>query len=371
MGERLGFLNGLRAGAALWVLLTHCLIWSGYAGFFPQPKLAVAVFMLLSGYLMAFNAAAREAKEPLARPSTWLAFYVRRFFRLAPLYYLVLIVDVATLPLMKQGYGVLWSRYALQLHAQAGYDPALASVGPGNFVAHLTFVFGLIPKFISTTLLPDWSLSLEAQFYAVFPFLYLAVRRWGSAAALVIALACAASLPFRGMFPDPAPLPLQIQYFLAGILVHEAANGRARFALPLALVFSVSEAWIYRTPVVVLPATVGLMYLLSRGVSGWGLGVVRAVLETRVARVLADISYGLYLVHGFFVAGVGLLFARAPWFESLGLGGRIAVTIGFVLTGSILLSFALHWLIERPGIELGRRLARRRPPLAEAPAQLP
>jgi peptidoglycan/LPS O-acetylase OafA/YrhL len=372
MASRLGFLNGLRAGAALWVLVAHCLIWCGYTGFFLQPKLAVGVFMLLSGYLMAFNATAREAKEPLSKPSTWLTFYSRRFFRLAPLYYVVLIVAVVALPLMKQGYGALWSYDALQLHAEPGYDPARASVGSVDLVAHFTFLFGLFPKFVSSTLLPDWSLSLEAQFYAVFPFLYLAIRRWGSAAALVIALVCAASLPFRGLYPDPGPLPMQIPYFLAGILVHEAVSGRARFALPLALVLSLFEVRLYHAPAIILPATVGLMFLLSRGVTGWGLGFIQKTLETGIARVLADISYSLYLVHGFFVAGAGLLFARAAWFQDLGLAGRIAVMIAFVLTGSVLASLLLHRLIEQPGIALGRGLARPHTPRTpEAPAQLP
>ncbi len=372
MATRLGFLNGLRAGAAVWVLLAHCLIWTGYTGFFLQPKLAVGVFMLLSGYLMAFNAAAREATEPIGKPSTWLTFYSRRFFRLAPLYYVVLIADLLVLPLMKQGYGALWTHDALQLHVEPNYDPAKASVGVGSFVAHITFVFGLFPRFVSSTLLPDWSLSLEAQFYAAFPFLYLAIRRWGSAAALAVALVCALSLPFRGMFPDPGPLPLQIPYFLAGMLVHEAVRGHARFALPLALVLSVFEVGVYHAPTIILPATVALIYLLGRGASGWGLGIVRRVLETRTAGVLADLSYGLYLLHGFFIASAGLLFVPTAWFQHLGLFGRIGVMIAFVLSGSIVVSLLVHRLIERPGIELGRRLARRpAAPATEAPAQLP
>ncbi|HWE46157.1 MAG TPA: acyltransferase [Caulobacteraceae bacterium] len=371
MIRRLGFLNGFRAGAALWVLIAHCLIWSGYTGFLPQPKLAVAVFMLLSGYLMAFNAAARETAEPLAKPSTWLTFYARRFFRLAPLYYVALLADVLLLPMMKQGYGALWSHYALQLHADPNHEPSKVAIGAGSFVAHAGFVFGLFPKLVSSTLLPDWSLSLEAQFYAVFPFLYLAIRRWGSAAALVVAAVCAASLPFRELYPDPGPLPMQIDYFLAGILVYEAAQRRARFAFPLALLLSVSEIWLYRTPTIVLPAAVMVMYLLSRGATRWGLAFVEKLLDTAIARGLADISYGLYLVHGFFVAAAGVLFSQAAWFTQLGLAGRVGVMIAFVLPCSIVASVALHWLVERPGIELGRRLLRRRAPLAEPLAQLP
>jgi peptidoglycan/LPS O-acetylase OafA/YrhL len=358
VAKQLGFLNGLRAMAALWVLAAHCLIWLGYTGFFPHPKLAVAVFMLLSGFLMAMTSTAREGIEPLAKPATWLTFYTRRFFRIAPLYYVVLIALVALLPWIRQGYGVLWSDYATQLHGSS-YDPSHAGVGPWNFAAHVSFVFGLIPKLISSTLLPDWSLSLEMQFYLAFPFLYLAVRRWGTLAAVVIAVVCAAAIPFRLQFLDPSPLPLQIQYFLAGMLVHEAAKGM-RFALLVALALSLSEVWIYHAPVVVLPVTVLLIYALSRGFERYGLGLIGRALASPPMHFLADLSYGIYLVHAFFVAGAGLLFARAAWFTALPAYGRYGVTLAFVLTGSIATSYVLHHLVEKRGIALGHALARRR-----------
>lgn len=60
-----GFLNGLRALAAFCVLTCHCMIWSAWPGFglpsiVPGPglasKLAVDLFMLISGLLMVFVA---------------------------------------------------------------------------------------------------------------------------------------------------------------------------------------------------------------------------------------------------------------------------------------------------------------------------
>ncbi|MGZ4971449.1 MAG: acyltransferase family protein, partial [Limisphaerales bacterium] len=60
----LGFLDGLRGGAALWVLVAHCMIWGGWYGVpVPSPKIAVDIFMVVSGFLMVFQYARREGVE--------------------------------------------------------------------------------------------------------------------------------------------------------------------------------------------------------------------------------------------------------------------------------------------------------------------
>ena len=46
-----------------------------------------------------------------------------------------------------------------------------------DLLSHLTILFGLIPGHTASSGLPDWSLSLEMQFHAVFPRVYLAARR--------------------------------------------------------------------------------------------------------------------------------------------------------------------------------------------------
>ncbi len=87
----LDFLVGIRGLAALWVLVAHCMIWGGwYALPLPDPKIAVDIFMVVSGFLMVHVAQARSARKPPGSKSMTYRFWVRRFFRIAPLYYLVL-----------------------------------------------------------------------------------------------------------------------------------------------------------------------------------------------------------------------------------------------------------------------------------------
>lgn len=71
------FLNAFRGAAALWVVVAHCMIWGGVPfNPIPDPKLAVDLFMLLSGFLMLYTVD-RSRKD-------WGRFGLRRFFRLAP-----------------------------------------------------------------------------------------------------------------------------------------------------------------------------------------------------------------------------------------------------------------------------------------------
>ncbi|WP_367225298.1 acyltransferase family protein, partial [Mesorhizobium sp.] len=74
------------------------------------------------------------------------------------------------------------------------------------------------------TPLPDWSLGLEMQFYAVFPALMLLVRRFGWlwSALVAAALGALAVVILKSMsvhFPMPSFLPLKIQVFLCGMLL--------------------------------------------------------------------------------------------------------------------------------------------------------
>src|SRR3546814_20344592 len=52
--------------------------------------LGADLFILLSGFLMMFQYRLRAGREDWNAPGTWTAFWTRRFFRLAPLFYVTL-----------------------------------------------------------------------------------------------------------------------------------------------------------------------------------------------------------------------------------------------------------------------------------------
>lgn len=145
-------LDGLRGLAALWVLVGHALLLAGWRlPLVSRPDLAVDLFILLSGFLMVLHYELRETREPWYSPATWRTFWVRRFFRIAPLYYLLLVAALLagpmvghareSLALIVPGTGTAPARY---------YDQSF-----WNVVTHVTFVFGQIPYFSYRTALPD------------------------------------------------------------------------------------------------------------------------------------------------------------------------------------------------------------------------
>src|SRR3569832_20408 len=98
--EHLPWLDGLRGFAALWVLASHVQILSGMHAVpvLSWGGLAVDLFMLLSGFLMAHHYVLRREREPWEDRSTFLIFWLRRFFRIAPLYYVLLVIALGLGP---------------------------------------------------------------------------------------------------------------------------------------------------------------------------------------------------------------------------------------------------------------------------------
>ncbi|TGS01965.1 acyltransferase, partial [Mesorhizobium sp. M2E.F.Ca.ET.209.01.1.1] len=74
--SRVECLDGLRALAAMWVLVGHCLLLTGWhLPVLGDPALGVDLFIMLSGFLIVFHYQLRRDKEPWQRPETWLKFW--------------------------------------------------------------------------------------------------------------------------------------------------------------------------------------------------------------------------------------------------------------------------------------------------------
>ena len=184
-------IEGLRGVAVLWVILFHYVVVRD--GRFDDPVIAaiaavkplnvivrngylgVDLFFLISGFLLTlpwFMRAARGAPPPSIRE-----FYARRFWRIAPAYYVQLVVLFAiVLPLLK---GITYWRADLYVIA-------------ANVVAHGAFLHNTTPLTSSSLNINGalWTLAVEAQYYALVPFAALAFLR-APAVSLVIAIAAA------------------------------------------------------------------------------------------------------------------------------------------------------------------------------------
>lgn len=360
-------LDGLRGIAALWVLIGHTTIMTGVAiPSFARAHFGVDLFIMLSGFLMTYQYRLRREREDWEAPVTWLAYWVRRFFRIAPLYFLVLAVALGIGGLIHADRMAIDTVFGGAQQSGERYLDASAT----NIAMHLTFLFGLFPQYAFRTPLPDWSIGLEMQFYAVFPFIVLASRRLGwlrTCALLALGGGVIAyAIGLAGIhYPMPSFLPLKLHLFIAGMLI-AAAPGDCRRMLAARLIMALAIAALPIGPytavsdlaVRVVLTFCFFMLVHWRSVSLIDLGA--RLLGSRPAFWMGELSYGVYLVHLLVLTPVAAAFLRIYGPDVAG-AVRFLAVFGVTAASSYALAYAGYRFVERPGQALGRRVLRARP----------
>ncbi|MDX2308697.1 MAG: acyltransferase family protein [Hyphomicrobium sp.] len=320
--------DGLRAVAVLAVLLFHFEV-NGFAGGF----LGVDVFFVISGYVITRSI----AKELSEGTFSLKGFYVRRIARLMPANLAMLAATLVC------GYFVLSPDELERL----GRVAILAAMSLSNFFFWMDagyFDTGAAYK----PLLHTWSLSVEEQFYLVWPLLLLFCLRFGRTAAMAVMLALGLAAVAASLFGGFAEetvffmMPFRVHQFAVGALL--ALSG-ARFA-----------GWFASIALVVGLAALGVLFSLVDDKSGFILNSVAPALaagliitsaqSAAAERILASApmlwigrrSYSIYLVHWPIV----VLWNMATDLE-LSATEQVAG-----LVASIALGAALYTLVEKP-----------------------
>ncbi|AJZ90143.1 acyltransferase [Cedecea neteri] len=363
-------LEGLRGLASLWVLLGHiCLLVQCRIPILYDPGMGVDLFILLSGYLMAKNYQERREKEPWNSPDTFRKFWLRRFFRIAPLYYLLLIVALIFGSWFGEMRDIIASAWPTTATASSRYADHSAL----NIFSHLTFIFGLLPAYSFRTVLPDWSIGLEMQFYLLFPFIMLLVMRYGFAVSapllMVVCLAARWLFPdYFDAFPMPAMILIKLPLFIAGMLISHAVMQRNLRYCALALLAPVI-AWqmhIAETHLRLMAECImlaGMTLLLWQPEKDSRLRRItaapRRLLTCRFSLFLGDVSYSVYLLHLMIVIPtIGLLVRYTNFAHQPSLIRFLMVTC-LVLPVVWLIAVALYHKVEKRGIALGKQLSGR------------
>ena len=366
------FIDGLRAIAAFWVLTAHCMIWSAWSGpALPSPKLAVDLFMIISGFLLTYNARRRRRSEPLNDRLSWLKFYIRRMLRLAPAYYLALLCAVVLRGPFAGGYQFL-------LDHVVGFNIDISSpLTFSKLLMHIGFASGLVPSLVYATALPDWSLSLEVQFYLLFPSLIVLFIRLGVIKTSIVAsVICAVFIIWNAgilsdggeqFFSTPSFILLKLPVFLVGMLLCEAAVGEhgsyQRFWLrATAMLMCITQYPFYHGQLYWLALIAGTVLFLSTPQTGAGAVIqskISRAMSGKISRYCSDISYSVYLFHGFFIAITGAALFGNNDFVQLPNWIRTALLWVITIVGTTLVASLVRALVEMPGIALGRKIVER------------
>ncbi|APG88972.1 acyltransferase protein (plasmid) [Sinorhizobium americanum CCGM7] len=370
---RIDCLDGLRGLASLWVMVGHALLLTGWRlPVLSEPDLGVDLFIMLSGFLMVFHYQLRAAKEPWELSSTWVSFWIRRFLRIAPLYYLLLAVAFALGPWLFESRMIIDGFLDKAPQSPARY----LDNGLTNGLMHLSFLFGLSPDYAYRTPLPDWSIGLEMQFYAAFPFVMLLLKRCGwlkgafITAAITVAIVSTAGL--SGVhFPMPAFLPLKMHVFLCGMLLALGLDAEKSKAFlyggaALALVLLPIGGDMTTIKMLMRVTLVGVFFaLLHHRLAGGALGerlrAVSSSLGNRFFHWLGELSFGAYLWHLIFLQPIAAYFIGA-FGETISPAARFAVVALILVPLVYAAACTTFFAIERPGQKLAKRLINRRRP---------
>jgi peptidoglycan/LPS O-acetylase OafA/YrhL len=314
----------------------------------------------------------RHEAEPWHRPSTWALFWTRRFFRIAPLYYLTLLVALLAGPMLGH-YREIIANYVpgsmSELTQQRYYDQSAT-----NVLTHVSFLFGFSPTYSFRTALPDWSIGLEMAFYAAFPFLMILVSRFGFllTAIAVSCLCMAASFlayDFFGAFAVPAFLPIKLPVFFAGMLIAAALKARGfqawlLIACALGLIVlpvhpvsqGLTQVGVRLLSALVLAGATNLALIPDRLLLRRAATFLSNLLGNRLSVILGDASYAVYLVHLLVMLPVAaLVHSHLQGHKWLAFGAVAGLVIAIVYAIALILNRA----VERPGIAAGKKVASR------------
>lgn len=274
-------------------------------------------------------------------------FYIRRFLRIAPLFWLAIPVY-----LVVNGVGPSYN--------------APNGIGPLQVILTATFLHGFWPDAVNSVVPGDWSIAAEMTFYLIFPFVIAAL---GSRRHLYLALAIVLHL-FNVCLFKPWAFALFSAYYGPGneAFVWNALHISFLNQLPIFLVgcalffalrdgFAKSDASIFAVLIALSFAadratgSHEFNYLMINLVLGALVaGCIRLAIRWQPIEALGRNSYSMYLSHFAVIYGL-----RQVWPITDGL---VSLLIAYAITAALsyLVARATWHLIERPAQDLAHRL---------------
>lgn len=312
VGLHLGFrpdLQGLRAVAVSAVFVFHLWPHNLSGGF-----VGVDVFFVISGFLMT----AVLLREPPTSLRAFGHFWARRVRRLLPAGLLVIVATMAATRVIAPP--LFWEDTAKEAFASAGYFQ--------NWLLASSSIDYLAQDDSSSPFTHYWSLSIEEQFYILWPFVFAGIfwivaralrsqERPRLAPAVFLGAVCtivAASVVFSYVYTRSSPSPA---YFNLLTRIWELGLGGVVAVLPMAWADAIPRrvrsvlswiglaaiawsAWAYSADTefpgvtAAVPVIATAVIILCRAESRRS---AAAFLNLRPVQYLGDISYSLYLWH--------------------------------------------------------------------------
>ena len=337
----------LRGFAALSVIIVHLIASSNidFGHFITQVgnkfTASVTLFFAISAFSIAY-----AYNDEFFNKSDFKSFYIKRFFRLAPLFYFAMFIE-----------GVMI--YHAFNHLPSFFEVLMSG----------TFLFNLVPKMQDGIVWAGWSLSIEWVFYLLYPVVFIfsnnkkiIVALWGVCVFISSSIAKVQAEPIE-IYMN---ILNHMVFFISGIFVYLYLKDLQRLSVALGkyagmisgiIIFSLAAFLLYCFSQDGYPFNIYIAYsLVWVGMISASIIGMPSFINNRLTRFLGKASYSIYLMHGM-VLYLMKAFGMYQWIDTLVVSGPIKFLISFSITAAV--TVGVSWLsykfIEKPGIDLGKR----------------
>lgn len=318
-------LNGIRGLAFLMVLISHL---SNYYGSILQGigKVGVWLFFVLSAYLLTFYFLSN--KDKISSKYEWANYLLRRFFRIIPLYILVLYIylyneylinrtNILNHLLLKEGAGHLWT-----IPTEFKFYLILPFVVIIIYFLRFNVIWAALVLTIITVVHQVAFPAHDSEISSISTLTYLPVFLMGSLAALIQVKIKEINLSRKAKYSFDL-----FSIVLFGVLIITIPGVWSQIFYPV-------ESTYFYKDFIYFGVLLSLLLISIQN----GTGLISYFLESDLLIFFGKISYSGYLIHPLVLFKVKHSF---PSLNSFDLS-----IISFVLI--LLFSLLLHWIIEKP-----------------------
>lgn len=349
------YLDSMRGIAILLVIMGHVgnmigeLAYDYYPSFLQKfiynGHLGVQMFFVVSAFTLMMSYENRKGETQATKK-----FFIRRFFRIAPMYYLAIIFT------------------ALQI---VNFD--FASFDWNNFpkkalVTNVLFINALSPSTINNFVIGGWSISVEFIFYFMLPFICAKIKSLNGYITFTLVTLLLSSLLLyllRGTAVDGNEF-LRYYFFnhlpVFGLgMTAYWINKEGGFAnlKPKVILFLMATVFLYcfvELPYAFLYSLVYFLILLTLSRKAY------SYLSNKVLAAVGKVSFSIYLVH-FAVMYFMYRWDFVKYFTNI--NDHISAYLCFILLFIVLsaISYLISWItykfIEQKGQDLGRKIIKK------------
>jgi peptidoglycan/LPS O-acetylase OafA/YrhL len=383
MLNRINWIDSLRGLAFFIVLIYHVGLHqtelSDWIRFITnQGEGGVQLFYVISAFTLFLSMQSRVNKEVEKFPL--YNFFIRRFFRIAPMFYFMII------------FYVMRDWFSSNNQFENSHHITIP-----NIISHVLFINGWNPYWINTLVEGGWSVAIEMPFYLLVPFLYkniISINQsiWLTGIIFIMSKGLSAVLKKYPLIPDIEIwnnftyywLPNQFPVFLMGINLYfiytklmdysskKSTQGKTIGLLDTSL-FTLKS--INLLLILLLFLTIASLVgkleinsiLLIRGLCFIVLAIFLEVTQFPLLvngfwRYLGKISYSAYLVHFQVLAITNFIIESSikSSYRNISPDINFLFSVVLGLSGTMIIASITYHFIEVPGMNLGKKIILKR-----------